>query len=83
MPPGLKVPIQADIETIRKATEHSPHVLPACDGSPTTPLGDPGFATNLPPAGGWGRLSWRKHSQRTGGADGTRTRDPRRDRPVF
>lgn len=59
---------QADVETIRKAMEHSPHVLPLCaDGSPTNPLGDPGLATNSPPEGEWGRLSWRKYLQRNVG----------------
>lgn len=66
---------EADIETIRQAIERSPHVLPSCgDGSPASPLGTPGFATNLPPPGGWGRLSWRKYAQKNGGADGTRIR---------
>jgi integrase len=75
---------EADVEMIRKAMQQSPHMLSPCaDGIPSKPLGPLGFATNLPPPGGWGRLSWRKYSRRNGGADGTRTRDPRRDRPVF
>jgi len=43
-------------------------------------------ATTTPLEKGWGRLSLRKvkyFNHLTGGADGTRTRDPRRDRPVF
>ena len=75
---------EADIATIKRAMEHSP--VPACTTAPSNTLGAPGTATRVPLEGGWGRLSWRKAKQfrgLTGGADGTRTRDPRRDRPVF
>jgi hypothetical protein len=45
----------ADVDFIAEAMEHSPHMLPPwTEGSPTTPLGDPEFATNLPPGGGRG-----------------------------
>jgi hypothetical protein len=52
----------------------APHVPSATSRSP-------GFASFKE----WGRLSWRKtkyFNNLTGGADGTRTRDPRRDRRV-
>ena len=54
--------------------------------SPAIPLEPQNNATETPLEKGWGRLSWRKvkyFNHLTGGADGTRTRDPRRDRPVF
>jgi integrase len=74
----------ADVEQIKQAMERSPEpIYPAPSHDGLHCLAPPRFATDLPPEGGWGRLSWRKHLQRTGGADGTRTRDPRRDRPVF
>ena len=75
---------EADVATIKRAMEHSPD--PVCTTGPSNTLGAPGTATRLPLEGGWGRLSWRKaryFRDLTGGADGTRTRDPRRDRPVF
>ena len=75
---------ETDVERIKQAMERSPEpVYPAASHDGLRSLASPEFATDLPPEGGWGRLSWRKYSQRTGGADGTRTRDPRRDRPVF
>ena len=50
---------------------------------PAIPVNPHAGATKVPPEGGWGRLSWRKIRHFNGGADGTRTRDPRRDRPVW
>jgi integrase len=86
---------ETDVEAIRRAMERSPER--ACTVSiaaPDRPLQSPGFATRLPlepereeEPRQWGRLSWRKIKHfglaKNGGADGTRTRDPRRDRPVF
>ena len=86
---------ETDGEAIRRAMERSPER--ACTVSiaaPDRPLQSPGFATRLPlepereeEPRQWGRLSWRKIKHfglaKNGGADGTRTRDPRRDRPVF
>src|SRR5882724_6584487 len=54
-------------------------------GEPLRSPESPEFASRMPLETGRGRLSLRnvKHfSSLTGGADGTRTRDPRRDRPV-
>jgi hypothetical protein len=78
---------ETDLAAIKRAMERAPSssriVVQTPRFSGDGPLASPEFATSLPPEGGWGRLSWRKYSQRNGGADGTRTRDPRRDRPVF
>ena len=81
---------EADVETIKAAMERSPHDHRAGECAPDSlvseirvPLQSPEAVTKLSPGRVWGRLSWRQHSQRNGGADGTRTRDPRRDRPVF
>jgi hypothetical protein len=75
---------EADVKCIQRAMERSPEpIYPTASHDGLGPLASPEFATDLPLDGGWGRLSWRKYSQRNGGADGTRTRDPRRDRPVF
>ena len=52
----------------------------AAPKAPQNPLSG---ATKVPLTRAWGRLSWRKIKKYNGGADGTRTRDPRRDRPVF
>ena len=71
-----------DIEAIRRAMV-AEATAARLSSSPQVPPDPRLTATKLPPGERWGRLSWRKISQRTGGADGTRTRDPRRDRPVF
>jgi hypothetical protein len=80
--------IDADLAAIKCAMERSPQRAPSSSRIlvPTPRFSGaaaPWRPRNLPPEGGWGHLSWRNYSQRTGGADGTRTRDPRRDRPVF
>jgi hypothetical protein len=54
--------------------------------SPVSPSEPQNNAAETPLEKGWGRLSWRKvkyFNNLTGGADGTRTRDPRRDRRAF
>ena len=72
---------QEDIAAIKSAMEAGATAEMTSAGktpqAPQIPL--PG-ATQVPLAGGWGRLSWRKIKKNNGGADGTRTRDPRRDR---
>jgi len=78
---------QADIEIIKTSMAAEP------SGArverlqlPSYPLPSPDLVTTRSLHEGWGRLSWRKvkhFNGLTGGADGTRTRDPRRDRPVF
>ena len=76
---------EADIEATRCALE-ADSTAGRINVNPIAPPEAPGFATTMPLEKGWGRLSWRKvkhFNQLTGGADGTRTRDPRRDRPVF
>jgi integrase len=73
---------EADVAAIKRAITCSPTPLYK-DASPSGPLESPGAVTRLSLDEGWGRLSWRKYRSLNGGADGTRTRDPRRDRPVF
>ena len=77
---------EADIEATRHAMQKEAVAIGLSGNVPSIPPEPPEFATRTPLDQGWGRLSWRKakHFKRlTGGADGTRTRDPRRDRPVF
>jgi integrase len=73
-----------DIAAIKRSMEAGPTAA-AIHGTtpPAVPANPLPGATKVPPTGGWGRLSWRKIKKNNGGADGTRTRDPRRDRPVF
>jgi len=81
---------EADVEAIRRslaaeATGTRVAAMAITQVPSATPA-PPEFASDLPVEEGWGRLSWRKikyFNSLTGGADGTRTRDPRRDRPVF
>jgi hypothetical protein len=76
----------ADVTAIATAFAAEPTGLQLEREVPSEPPGAPKIATKLPLEQGWGRLSWRKvkhFNSLTGGADGTRTRDPRRDRPVF
>ncbi|MDB6042821.1 MAG: Bbp50 [Gammaproteobacteria bacterium] len=75
---------EADIAAIKRSmeAEATAKVIHGA-GPPQVPANPPPGATKVPPTGGWGRLSWRKIKKKNGGADGTRTRDPRRDRPVF
>ncbi len=78
---------EADIQATKNAMEAEAVALRLAGGSaPSVPQRSPKSASSLPVEGGWGRLSWRKRkyfNNLRGGADGTRTRDPRRDRPVF
>jgi hypothetical protein len=78
---------EADVESIKRSTAAEPSGLKLEElGLPSYPLPSPNLVTSRSLAEGWGRLSWRKvkhFNSLTGGADGTRTRDPRRDRPVF
>ena len=73
-----------DIAAIKTSMEAGPTAteIHGAEAPPVPPNAVPG-ATKVPPTGSWGRLSWRKIKKYNGGADGTRTRDPRRDRPVF
>ena len=73
-----------DIEAIKRAMEAAPTAeeIPG-KGLPELPQKPRPGAAKVPPTGAYGRLSWRKIKKNNGGADGTRTRDPRRDRPVF
>ena len=79
---------QADVEEIKRSMVAEPagaRVVAAPYVPSATPE-SPGFASNLPVEEGRGRLSWGKtkyFNNLTGGADGTRTRDPRRDRPAL
>ena len=78
----------ADVEEIKRslASEPTGAKVTATAAVPSATPEAPGFASNSPVEESWGRLSWRKtkyFNSLTGGADGTRTRDPRRDRPVF
>ena len=78
----------ADVEEIKRslASEPTGAKVTATAAVPSATSEAPGFASNSPVEESWGRLSWRKtkyFNSLTGGADGTRTRDPRRDRPVF
>jgi integrase len=50
---------------------------------PTALATRPDLAADLAVEGAWRTVSPRLPRHLTGGADGTRTRDPRRDRPVF
>jgi hypothetical protein len=54
---------EADIETIRRAMEHSPE--PTYPATPHDGVGrpqeSPEFATSLPLERQWGRLSWRRY----------------------
>jgi integrase len=78
---------EADIEAIKRSMQAAAmgaEIYGA--GPPAAPINPHGGATKVPLDRGWGRLSWRKtkhFNKINGGADGTRTRDPRRDRPVF
>jgi len=75
---------EEDIRLIREAI--TSEAIRARVESPASPSEPQNNATETPLGKGWGRLSWRKvkyFNNLTGGADGTRTRDPRRDRPVF
>ena len=73
-----------DIATIKRSMEAGAAAATIHGTTPpAVPANSLPGATKLPPTGGWGRLSWRKIKKNNGGADGTRTRDPRRDRPVF
>ena len=73
-----------DIEAIKRAMEGAPSAEQIHGkGTPEPPQKTRPGATKVPPTGPYGRLSWRKIKKNNGGADGTRTRDPRRDRPVF
>jgi len=77
---------EADVAAIRIALGAGATAEQLEREAPSNPLKSPEFATNMPPEPGWGRLSWRKvkhFNSLIGGADGTRTRDPRRDRPVM
>ena len=74
---------EEDIDAIRVAlaAPARARALSAVPAVPQDALESP--RTRAAPGKTWGRLSWRKIKPKTGGADGTRTRDPRRDRPVF
>jgi hypothetical protein len=73
-----------DIAAIKRSMEAGPTAATMHGTTPPAVPANPlPGATKVPPTGGWGRLSWRKIKKNNGGADGTRTRDPRRDRPVF
>ena len=73
-----------DIAAIKSSMEAGPTAaeMHGAEAPKVPPSTVPG-ATKVPPTGPYGRLSWRKIKKYNGGADGTRTRDPRRDRPVF
>ena len=73
-----------DIAAIKSSMEAGPTAteIHGSEAPKVPPNAFPG-ATKVPPTGAYGRLSWRKIKKYNGGADGTRTRDPRRDRPVF
>ena len=79
---------EADIDAIRRSMEANATAeeIYGAEPHPAVPLDPRAGATKVPLEAGWGRLSWRKtkhFNKINGGADGTRTRDPRRDRPVF
>ena len=69
-----------DVAAIKRAMECLPTPCYLAN-DPSSPPASPGAVTTLSLGEGWGRLSWRKYKDFSGGADGTRTRDPRRDRP--
>jgi hypothetical protein len=77
---------EADVQLIKQAIAREPTgATLASVGYPCVPVNPQKNATGAPLEQGWGRLSWRKikhFNSLTGGADGTRTRDPRRDRPI-
>ncbi len=78
---------EADIDAIKRSMQASATAEEIYGAEPPQPPLNPrAGATKVPLEGPWGRLSWRKtkhFNKIIGGADGTRTRDPRRDRPVF
>jgi integrase len=61
---------EADVATIRRALAASPTPLYGAP-TPSGPLDSPEAVTRLSLEEGWGRLSWRKYTENTGGADGT------------
>jgi hypothetical protein len=76
---------QADVEIVRKAMEHSPHVLPACaDSSAANPLGDPGTCHQFAGRGRVGtpelaKIFTKKCRTRTGSSMSTKTVDGKQD----